>query len=392
MVTSSSVHRLAALRSVTAVNSARPLARVLYVIVLDPSKKFGSLEEQIFIQACAFRDRQSLFLPLFSAAADAGCQQRYEQHGLQVAFLDLTRFRLGIFRRLRRLIREQRIDVVHWNMCPPANGYLLALRLCCPSLRHFFTDHNSRTEPVPPPAGFLKKRVKRFLLGGYARVLGVSQFVVDSLRQQDTWPEPSCLIHFINTDRFAPDAAVRAEVRNQYEVADKFVLVTVAYLIKPKGIDVAIRAMKHITDRARLWVIGDGEEMAALQALAKELGVADRVAFLGLQTHVQPFLQAADVFVCPSLWAEAAGLVNLEAQATGLPVLASCIGGIPEYIHDGETGWLFPPGDAHQLAELANRLAADPDACARLGRHARLRAEECFSIQARLEEYLDLYR
>src|SRR5713101_9731848 len=139
------------------------LKRALYVIALDPSKQFGSLEEQILVQACAFRDRQSLFLPLFSAAPDECCRSQYRRHGLEVAFLDLERFRLGTLRRLLRLIHGNRIAVVHWNMCPPANAYLLALRVIAPSLRHFFTDHSSRPEPGLPRAGFVKRRVKRFL-------------------------------------------------------------------------------------------------------------------------------------------------------------------------------------------------------------------------------------
>ena len=118
----------------------------------------------------------------------------------------------------------------------------------------------------------------------------------------------------------------------------------------------------------------------------------DRVNFLGLQARVEPFLQAADAFVCPSLWAEAAGLVNLEAQACGLPVLASRIGGIPEYVADGRTGVLFPSGDAEGLAAAARGLLGRPDRFREMGREARELAVARFSAAARLEEYLSLYR
>ena len=82
-------------------------------------------------------------------------------------------------------------------------------------------------------------------------------------------------------------------------------------------------------------------------------------------------MQAADAFVCPSRWAEAAGLVNIEAQACGLPVLASRIGGIPEYVMDGRTGVLFPPGDAEELAAAVRRLLDDPERFREMGREAR---------------------
>ena len=167
-------------------------------------------------------------------------------------------------------------------------------------------------------------------------------------------------------------------------------LLTTAYLIKEKGIEVAVRALARLPESFVLWVVGDGPEFDALQALSGELGVQDRVHFLGLQSQVEPYMQAADAFVCPSLWAEAAGLVNIEAQACGLPVLASRIGGIPEYVKDGETGLLFPPGDADALARSALALQ-DPGRRRDMGRRARERAVQEFSVARRIDEYLDLY-
>jgi hypothetical protein len=114
----------------------------------------------------------------------------------------------------------------------------------------------------------------------------------------------------------------------------KFVLLSVAHLIRAKGVDVALRALAELPPAVVLWVAGEGEEAGRLRELCRDLGVEGRVRFLGSQPHVEPYLQAAGCFVCPSLGAEAAGLVNLEAQACGLPVLASSVGGIPEYVAD----------------------------------------------------------
>ncbi len=129
----------------------------------------------------------------------------------------------------------------------------------------------------------------------------------------------------------------------------------------------------------------------ALQALAGELGVRNRVRFLGLQSRVEPFMQAADCFVCPSRWAEAAGLVNLEAQACGLPVVAVRIGGIPEYVAEGRTGLLFPPEDPVGLARSVRQLLDCPEECRAMGRRARESAVMHFSPTARLDDFLELY-
>ena len=140
-----------------------------------------------------------------------------------------------------------------------------------------------------------------------------------------------------------------------------------------------------------LWVVGDGPESAALQTLSAELRLQDRVRFLGLQSQVEPYMQAADAFVCPSLWAEAAGLVNIEAQSCGLPVLASRVGGIPEYVRDGHTGVLFPAGDAEALTKAVRSLLDDPSRCREMGRAARAGRRAIFRA-ARLNDYLNLYR
>jgi glycosyltransferase involved in cell wall biosynthesis len=365
------------------------LLRVLYVAQLDPSRKFGSLEEQIYLTARAFQERGGLFLPVFPRPMEPHGLALYRAAGLEYAVIDVSRFRPGSLRALVRLARARRAEVVHWNFYPAlGNAYVWALSLLLPWLRHYLTDHNSRPAggARPPRARWLK----RLLLRRYARVVGVSRFVADALGGQGVWPPVDCRLHFINTDRFCPDPAARVGVRRRLGAEGRFVLVAVAYLIKEKGIDVAVRSLARLGGEVVLWVVGDGEEAAALQALADALGVRQRVVFLGLQSQVESYLQAADAFVCPSVWAEAAGLVNVEAQACGLPVLASRVGGIPEYVRDGETGFLFPPGDADGLAAAVRRLQ-EPGRCAAMGRAARAWAVGRFSPETLLGEYLNLY-
>ena len=116
------------------------------------------------------------------------------------------------------------------------------------------------------------------------------------------------------------------------------------------------------------------------------------VAFLGNRAEVQPFIQAADCLVCPSIWQEAAGLANIEALACGVPVVASRIGGIPEIVDHGTTGLLFAAGEPDELAAAIRRLAADPDLRRKMGEAARTAAVERFSAERRLCEFLDFYR
>jgi glycosyltransferase involved in cell wall biosynthesis len=362
-------------------------------VALDPSQKFGSLEEQMCLLARAFEHRGSLFLPLFLCPPGPGKTRQLEEAGVAAECLDLGRFRFRTLWQLLGLLRRQRLEVIHWNFSDPlCNGYVWWLTLLRPWVKHYFTDHNSRFLPLPSPASLLTRTVKRLLLKRYRKVVCVSRFVQDCLTRQRTWSNLHCCLHFINTSRFKPDAAVRTQLRRTLEAEGRFVLLTVAHLIPEKGVDVVLRALKALPQEIVLWVVGDGREAETLKALAHELGLGPRARFLGLQRNVAPYMQAADCFVCPSLWAEAASLVNLEANACGLPVVGSKIGGIPEYVADGETGLLFPPGDHVALAERVRRLSSSPQLWQQMSAAARTAAVERFSAERRLHEYLDLYR
>jgi glycosyltransferase involved in cell wall biosynthesis len=368
------------------------LPRVLSCLALNPERKFGSMEEQLVLLAQRFRDEGSCFLPLFVVESDIDLSQ-FHQRGVDACVLDLRRFRWRTFFDLRRIVRNHQIDLAQWNFMPPlCNSYLWALSLASPLVRHWFTDHNSRPSTPPlPPAG-VKKLCKRTLLKRYGQVFCVSRFIKECLDAQQVWSNLVLTPHFINTERFQPDAGVRDSIRQEYDVRDRFVLLAVSYLIKEKGIDVAVRSLAELPENVVLWIVGDGPEANSLQKMIVELRLEKRVRLLGLQKHVQPFMQAADCFLCPSLWAEAAGLNNLEAQACGLPVVASRIGGIPEYVIDGETGLLFTPHDSRELAACVRRLVDDRELCDRFARQARLHAIEEFSPETCLPRWLDLYR
>jgi glycosyltransferase involved in cell wall biosynthesis len=375
------------------IHAEAPLHRVLYAILLDPAQKFGSMEEQIYFLARAFQNRGGLFLPLFLCPPAPGKTRHFEERGVPAECLDLRRFRFRTLWRLLRLIRRERIEVVHWNFTQPVtNPYLWWLTLLAPRVKHYFTDHNSRFMPMRGTPGRLARLLKRPLLKRYRKVWCVSRFVRDCLERERSWSNTVTCLHFINTDRFRPDDEVRDSVRREMSADGRFVLMMVAHLIKEKGVDVALRALAELPQDVALWVAGDGGEAEALRRLAGELGLGERVRFLGLQRDVAPYMQAADALACPSLWAEAAGLVNLEGHACGLPVVGSRIGGIPEYVADGETGLLFTPGDHHEMAACVRRLRDDPQLCRRMGGAARARAVEHFSPESRLDAYLELYR
>ena len=369
------------------------LPRVLFAAQIDASQKFGSFEEQTLSLCRAFRDRSGVFVPLFTSPLGEDSGAMYRASGLRAECLDLSEFHPATLAALVRLVRARRIEVVHWNFYEPVrNGYVWGLSLWTPRVRHFFTDHTSRPAEVDGPGGRLTGTLKRLLFRRFERIFCVSDFVAESLQAGRPWGNVGRWTHRVNTERFSPDPAVRTEVRRRNGCGDGFVALVVAYLMAGKGVEVAVRALQGLPETAVLWVVGDGPKRAELEGLARELSLGDRVRFFGAQRDVSPFMRAADCLVCPSLWAEAAGLVNVEALASGLPVVASRIGGSPEYIEDGRTGRLVPPGDAKALAAALATFAKDAAALREAGRNARQAALAQFSLSEGIDEYVDLYR
>lgn len=370
------------------------LPRVVYALSMEPGYKFGSIEDQILALAARFRAEGSLFLPLFLCDAAAGALDFFHRRGVAAEALDLRRLRWSGLRALARLVRRHRIDAIHWNFTSPlSNAYLWGLTLLRPGLRHYFTDHVSRPLPLPPVARGPRRWLKGWLSRRYARVFAVSRFVADRLAAEGVRADRiTCALHFVDTDRFRPDAATRARVRHELGADGQFIALVVGQLIDAKGIDVALAAAARLPASAAMWVIGDGPARAALAAAVASQGLTGRVRLLGHRFDVSPYMKAADCFVCPSRWAEAAGLVNLEAAACGLPVLASRVGGIPEYLDDGRTGWLFDPGDGGALADRLCSLSADPALVRRAGDAARALVVARFSTAARLDEFANAYR
>lgn len=201
----------------------------------------------------------------------------------------------------------------------------------------------------------------------------------------------------INAQKLAVAPNARQSIRHAIGARETdCVLITVARFHKGKGHRVLLEAMQQLAGRyrqAKLVLVGEGEEQAEMRQLCQSLGIADRVRFAGFQPNVGEWLSAADINVLPTFY-EGFPLTVLEAMASGLPTVASNVGGIPEAIEDGFSGMLVPAGSSTDLAAAVSTLIADADLRQRLGCAARQRALQSFTfdqqIRATEEMYTDL--
>jgi L-malate glycosyltransferase len=159
-----------------------------------------------------------------------------------------------------------------------------------------------------------------------------------------------------------------------------------------KRIDAVMQVFARIarSESARLLLVGDGPELGLVQRLGRELGVAHLVDSLGAQEAVIPLLSAADVFLLPSAQ-ESFGLAALEAMACEVPVVASNVGGLPEVIEHGRTGFLHDPSDLDGMAASATAVLQDATLAARIARAGRQRVVDEFAVHRVVPLYEECY-
>jgi glycosyltransferase involved in cell wall biosynthesis len=189
------------------------------------------------------------------------------------------------------------------------------------------------------------------------------------------------------------DASLQRAVEIRREVNRPIVLF-VGRLVPYKGVDILLQAVKEL-DAVAL-IVGDGPMRSGLEALAQQLGISDRVRFLGsvADAELAALYRACSVFVLPSVTRqEAFGVVQLEAMAAGRPVVSTDVGtGVGWVNRHGETGYVVPPRDPVALREGIRRLLADPELQKSMGDAAMRRAGSVFSIERMIDGTLALYR
>jgi sugar transferase (PEP-CTERM/EpsH1 system associated) len=194
----------------------------------------------------------------------------------------------------------------------------------------------------------------------------------------------------VDVHRFCPEPGAAA-------ARDQVVIGTVGRLDPVKNQAALVGALRRIHDRdparaghLNLIIVGDGPQRVALEDCVRAAGLQGQVSLVGARQDVPALMRRMDVFALPST-NEGISNTVLEAMASGLPVVATRVGGNPELVVDGVTGALVAPGDEAALAEALARYAGDPGLRRAHGAAARTRAVEEFSIEAMMKRYSDLY-
>jgi glycosyltransferase involved in cell wall biosynthesis len=358
--------------------SIQELPRRRRIVHVTRSLDVGG-QEKLLVEFARWADRTRFDLHFVSLTGRGVIGDALDDIGWPVTTLDEPEgLRPGLVVRLARCFRRLAADVVHTHDDKPLVYGAFAARMarapCLVHTRHYASlpQNTSRQTRLVSAAARLASHIV-CVSHESARV---------AVAQGTPAHKVTTIWNGIDLTRFSyrgPD--VNGPV------------VTVARLSPEKDIATLLRAAAEVVQEERsfrLHIAGVGPCRAELETLVERLSLGEHVRFLGPVADVPHLLSGARFFVLPSV-TEGISLTLLEAMASGLAVVATHVGGNPEVVAAGETGWLVPARDPAALAQAMLRLWRDPETARRLGRAGRQRVEEHFDARSMVASYEDLY-
>jgi len=392
-------------------DAGRPI-RVLHVIAnLD----VGGAQE--VVRSLVPRLKSEGCDPLVVALRDGPLRSDLERAGVPVRIVQGRRRSLAgdpraitellrIRSELAGIVRNQRVDVIQSHLLRSLDFLLLTLPRRSGTPRVVWTFHNARldlrSDQLPRARWLLglKRRAYRFLYRAASRrvaaMVAVSADVAAAI-QRDFRPVRGRLVTIANgvdLDRYGHGN--RRQKRQSLGIPTGGPLaICVAKFSEQKGHRVLIDALTRGAGRAanlQLALVGTGPLHDAIASHVAQAGLADRVHLLGERRDVSDLLLASDLFVLPSLW-EGLPMALLEAMAAGLPVIATAVSGTRDVVAGSESGGiLVTAGDVEELCGALDRLASDAALRRSLGKAARRRVADHFSVAVQARAHADLYR
>jgi N-acetyl-alpha-D-glucosaminyl L-malate synthase BshA len=304
---------------------------------------------------------------------------------------------LALANRLVQVARAHRLDIIHAHYAIPhaAAAYLARQILASGAAgaaaapRTITTLHGTDVTILGSDASY--RETVAFCIDQSDAVTAVSASLrADTKRAMPVTRDITVIPNFIDvgTYRRRTDPSLRDGVCP----SDERLVIHISNLRPVKQVDAVVRVFAEIRKRvpARLLIVGEGPELGRAEQLMSDLGVAPHVELIGEAQDVVGLLSVSDLFLLPSLQ-ESFGLSALEAMACGVPVVASNVGGLPEVVSDGVTGYLHPPDQVASMAESAIKILSDPALHARMAAEGVRLAHDRFSAARIVPQYEALY-
>jgi N-acetyl-alpha-D-glucosaminyl L-malate synthase BshA len=303
---------------------------------------------------------------------------------------------LALANRLVQVARAYRLDIIHAHYAiPHAAAAYLARQILISSSggaivpRTITTLHGTDVTILGSDASY--RETVAFCIDQSDAVTAVSASLsADTKRAMAVTRDITVIPNFVDLDvyRRQPDPSLRA----RFCPDDERLVIHLSNLRPVKQVDAVVRVFARIRAhvRARLIIVGEGPDLGRAEQLIDELGMRAHVELIGESQDVVGLLSVSDLFLLPSLQ-ESFGLSALEAMACGVPVVASKVGGLPEVVTDGVTGFLHPPDHVSEMAGSAIRILSDQALHARMAAEGARLARERFSSDRIVPQYETVY-
>jgi len=333
-------------------------------------------------------DRQKYRITVASVGQGGPLQQEFEKLGIPVyVFSKRNRFDLSLIKKVAWLMRQQEIQVLQTTLFyADIIGGIAAGLTGVPVV----ISWEVVTQPLRPR----HRWAYRLAQAKTDRVVTVSRALQRTvIRDRHVTPEKVITIPYgVDVSVFGRrNGSIK---REQLGLQKEDLLIgVVARLTEQKGHTYLIKAAPEIVEafpEVKFLFVGDGPLRQKLEAEVNERNLASHFRFLGFRGDVPDLLHLFDLFVLPSLY-EGLPNVVLEAMAASRAVVATAVDGTPEAIVDGQTGVLVPPKNPSALGKAISGLLASPERRRQLGENARRRVETCFSLQAQVAQFEELY-
>ncbi len=354
------------------------MSHKLTILHTEASMGWGGQEIRILDESAGLRARGHDVR--LAAPADAPIFAAAGRRGIPVHPVSLNRRRIGSLMAFMRVIRELQPDVIVTHSS--SDSWIASVATRFPRTRTAIVRTRHLSTPVA--SGTLN----RWLYGRVpARVVTTGEAVRTHLIERLGLAPDTVVSVPTGTDiaRFHPGDRSQARTRLGLP-QDAPIIGIVATLRSWKGHRFLISAMTdpRLTD-ARLVIVGEGPQDSYLRELAQSSAARERILFAGQQDDVAPWMQSFDLFALPSTGNEGVPQALMQAMATGLPVVTTPVGAIPELVQDGETGLLVTPENVPELADALAQLIADGPRAARMGEAGRKRVQEAYTSEIMLD-------
>ena len=303
-------------------------------------------------------------------------------------------YTLNLTSKIVDTVKYEELDILHMHYAiPHATSALLARQILAKEGVHIpivTTLHGTDITIVGQDPSFAP--VVNYSINESDGVTAVSDYLRQETMQADISTDIEVIPNFIDTERFK--RLPREHFKQAICPNGEKLLVHVSNFRPVKRATEVVDVFRNLQQQGhglKLLLVGDGPDRVSAEHRARELGVFDDIRFLGKQEPVEEILSIADIFLMPS-GSETFGLAALEAMACGVPVIASRIGGLPELVLNGETGFLCELGDIDGYTNAANQLLTDEALHQRMADASRRRAVEEFDTGIIVPQYESYYK